>query len=392
LVGLPSDPWILNLAMGNDDREKKKLISIVGDAFADVYCYLDDNTPEVRIGGDARLTQPMTTVAGGSGVNTSTHLQSLINNFGIDGGSYQVNLQTVINENDQYGAILASHSKQHGFNLLNRRVSDFPSYFFGTQESMQQDVGKSTGHCAVIVARGERSFMTHLGCIEDFKGSHIIDESINGSYDLQHLHVTGYYNIVCFWDGDLKQKLAEIKQRNKQITVSLVPQHDATEKWDGGLMDVLEYVDFLILSEVEAKGIAKYHDSVGQSLFEYAAKFFRDNCPNVYVVMTLGSDGCCLLHNGVITQFGTIKKHAVDPTGAGDAFAAGFVFGLMKYMSEEESTRSITSDALKMSLSWGCATGSNCVMVRGASVPSEKGTIYQTLQEVRTINNEVTGV
>jgi hypothetical protein len=64
----------------------------------------------------------------------------------------------------------------------------------------------------------------------------------------------------------------------------------------------------------------------------------------------------------------------------------------MKYMSEEESTRSITSDALKMSLSWGCATGSNCVMVRGASVPSEKGTIYQTLQEVRTINNEVTGV
>ena len=96
--------------MGNDDREKKKLISIVGDAFADVYCYLDDNTPEVRIGGDARLTQPMTTVAGGSGVNTSTHLQSLINNFGIDGGSYQVNLQTVINENDQYGAILASHS------------------------------------------------------------------------------------------------------------------------------------------------------------------------------------------------------------------------------------------------------------------------------------------
>ena len=352
--------------------------------------YLEDDTPEVVIGGDARLSQPMTTVAGGSGLNTATHLSSLINHFGIDDdtSSFQVNLQTVINENDQYGKLLASHARQHGFNLLNRRVSDFPSCFFGTEESTIQSGGKSTGHCAVIVAKGERSFMTHLGCIEDFRGSHIIDESING-YDLQHLHVSGYYNIQGFWDGELKSKLAEFKQRNKHVTVSLVPQHDATEKWDGGLLDVLEHVDFLILSEVEAKCISKYHhDSADQSFFEYAAGFFRDACPNTHVIITLGSDGCVCVHNGAMIKIATIKKQPVDPTGAGDAFAAGFVFGLLKCMGQEKDE----GGTLKMSMIWGCATGTNCVMIRGASIPPEKLSIEQTLNDVTTINKEVKGV
>lgn len=128
---------------------KKKLISIVGDAFADVYCYLEDNTPEVVVGGDARLSQPMTTRAGGSGINTSTHLRSLINHFGInnDDSAFQLNFQTVINENDVYGKLIASHAKMYGFNFLNRRVSDYPSCFFGTDESMLPGGGKSTGHC-----------------------------------------------------------------------------------------------------------------------------------------------------------------------------------------------------------------------------------------------------
>lgn len=144
------------------------------------------------VGGDARLSQPITIIPGGSGLNTSTHLRSLINHFGIDDTGFEVHFQTVINENDQYGTLLASHAKKIGINLLNRRVSHFPSCFLGTEESLIQNDGiKSTGHCAVIVSKGERSFMTYLGCLEDFRGSHIIDESVNHSYDLQHVHVSG---------------------------------------------------------------------------------------------------------------------------------------------------------------------------------------------------------
>ena len=170
---------------------KTKVISIVGDAFVDVYCYLHNDTPEVVVGGDARLIKPITTRAGGSGVNTATHLTSLIKHFSIDNETtIEVNCQSVVNENDAYGKLLIEHAKSQGFNLLNRRVSDYPSCFFDTEDELSCR-GKSTGHCAVIVAKGERSFMTHLGCVEDYKGSHIMDESINTRNDLQHVHVAG---------------------------------------------------------------------------------------------------------------------------------------------------------------------------------------------------------
>ena len=369
---------------------KKKLISIVGDAFADVYCYLEDDTPVVVTGGDARLSHPMTTRAGGSGMNTSTHLRSLINYFGINvDGAIQVNFQTVINESDEYGKILASHAKVHGFNLLNRRVSDYTSCFLGTDESTSTLPSgvKSSGHCAVIVAKGERSFMTHLGCLEDFRGSHIMDESTNETYALQHVHVSGYFNIPGFWNGELKSKLSEIKQRNKQVTVSLVPQHDATGIWDGGLLNVLALVDFLILSETEAKGITKYHYSAGQPFFEYAARYFYDSCPKTHVIITLGSDGCAYLYKGAIEKVATAKKNPIDPNGAGDAFAAGFVYGFLDYKAQKkDGSCVITSDALKMSMLWGCASGSCCVMIDGASTPAEKTTLVQVLTDVQTIN------
>lgn len=138
-------------------------INIVGDAFADVYCYLDDNGLPSE-GGDSRLVQPMHTVAGGSGLNTATHLSSLLRNFWINehGGTgdeprtSNINLQTVINENDEYGKLLANHCSKHKFTLINRRISNQPACFFGTNEAAMQsnEDEKSTGHCAVIVSRG----------------------------------------------------------------------------------------------------------------------------------------------------------------------------------------------------------------------------------------------
>lgn len=201
-------------------------------------------------------------------------------------------------------------------------------------------------------------------------------------------NVTQYFNIPGFWNGELKNKLAEIKQRDKRITVSLVPQHDATKNWDGGLTATLEHVDVLILSETEAKGITKYHDSAVTSFFEYAACFFRDTSPNTHIIVTLGSDGCVYIHNGVMENVATIKKEPVDPTGAGDAYAAGFIWGFLSHMAhkKDQINGTITSDALKTSMLWGCATGSSSIMIRGASVPPEKHITSRMLEDIRRIN------
>ena len=107
---------------------------------------------------------------------------------------------------------------------------------------------------------GDRSFMTHLGCIEDFRGVDIltdlplygygrvkeIDSVSTIAHYHQHVHVAGYYNIGGFWNGELSCKLAEMKAKaTRKITISLVPQQDATNSYDGGLLDVLKYVLFI---------------------------------------------------------------------------------------------------------------------------------------------------
>jgi len=365
-------------------------INIIGDAFADIYCYLEGDMPSR--GGDARLTQPIHKVPGGSGLNTATHLSSLFSNFGVNDTS-NINLQTAINENDEYGKLLSNHCQKHNIRLINRRVSDIPACFFGTNESMQSNnEATSTGHCAVIVSKGERSFMTHLGTINDFEGEHILtnfqdlDSKSNTNTSVrQHAHVAGFYNISGFWDGKLKSKLEEMHKANQNMTISLVPQHDATEQWDGGLLDLLEHIDFLILSEVEAKGISDYNntsDNTSQSdLLNHIASFFE--AYKVNVIVTLGSKGAVHIYNGSIIhqQETTPITSPVDPTGAGDSFAAGFLYGYLSCKTKEDTDKD-SNEMIKLGMKYGCAVGTSSIMVQGASIPPERDSIEKILDSV----------
>ena len=358
-------------------------------------------------GGDARLTQPMHTVAGGSALNTATHLSSLIKHFRMGptnsegtltdqshGNRTLVNLQTVINENDEYGRLIISHAREHRFTLINRRISSNPSCYYGTNEAMLHSgrAEKSTGHCAVIVSHGDRSFMTHLGCMEDFRGYDILTNTPDpqtSTHQHQHVHIAGYYNISGFWNGELSKKLVDMRNKQSNLTVSLVTQQDATNKWDGGLMDVLQYVDFLILSEVEAQNIVQYKCNIDAetdelAMIEFASKFFHKHSPETYIIVTRGSKGAVVLYGGkcVSSQATTrtIDK-PVDATGAGDSFAAGFIYGLHSFWADgtEDNYGKVGMDAIKNGLGFGCANGTCCVMVQGASVPSSKRSIEQML-------------
>ena len=48
------------------------------------------------------------------------------------------------------------------------------------------------------------------------------------------------------------------------------------------------------------------------------------------LVITLGSDGVIVRHRGTITRFTAPAVEVVDTTGAGDAFVAGLLSGLMQ--------------------------------------------------------------
>ena len=195
--------------------------------------------------------------------------------------------------------------------------------------------------------------MTHLGCMEDYQASHILSnlKDFDGRRRSstatvhQHVHIAGYYNIAGFWHGKLQSKLKEMhemnrKSNNERMTVSLVPQHDATNQWDGGLIDLLQYVDFLILSEVEAKHIIKFKgdkddDGEHSDFLNHIAEFPLFKSSQTYIIVTIGSKGAVAFWKGeLIYKQSTIPiDNPIDPTGAGDAFAAGFINGYLSSVS-----------------------------------------------------------
>lgn len=185
-------------------------------------------------------------------------------------------------------------------------------------------------------------------------------------------------------------ELREIQTRTKRkLTISLVPQHDATNVWDGGLLNILSYIDFLVLNEVETKNITKLlcEDSDdGQLFFQQVSRFFC-KYDQTCVIVTRGPKGAVAFYKGqIIHQQRTLPEidNPPDPTGAGDAFAAGFLHGYLSYHADGERDGCIiTTEAVKTGMQWACAAGTCSVMVQGASVPSKKESIERILKNIR---------
>ena len=69
-----------------------------------------------------------------------------------------------------------------------------------------------------------------------------------------------------------------------------------------------------------------------------AIEHFEKTFPNVnQLVCTLGADGVLILDKGKKYNFKATEAKVIDKTGAGDFFAAGYLFGLQKGFSIVES-------------------------------------------------------
>lgn len=369
--------------------------------------------------------------AGGSSTNTTTHLNNLLREFytgenGDNGNTTRSSpkelvLHTVLNSNDHYGHLLLDHAEQCGFPLLNCKQEDDPS---------------STGHCIAIVAGHERSFMTYQGCVENFMAEHLNAEKIIHSNSHVHLHIAGYFNLTGFQHGQLKEQIEVIRNQRKELfpdkttTASLVPQHDATKDWDGGLAEVIPLLDFLIMNDLEAKyivqrgrrgGLAADQDEGEDSQVAFSlpieewACYFQQVSPRTCVIITRGAMGAVALLNGkMIASQAACPVNPVDPTGAGDSFTAGFLHGLWAWRHGQQHTGSPTTndatsmsssnskssttgatdsslewpeEAIKQALLWGCAVGTSSILVRGASVPSKKADIEHVYRETDRMNH-----
>jgi len=126
-----------------------------------------------------------------------------------------------------------------------------------------------------------------------------------------------------------------------------------------------ECLDFLIVSEDEAYGIASVNGLVPRDgatgpvhARAVATALLRAEVSRC-VVVTRGAAGALLVSAKTYLEQPAPRASCVtDATGAGDAFIAGFLHG---YREQPGS--------LRTALRYGCAFGACCVAVVGASAP-----------------------
>ena len=154
----------------------------------------------------------------------------------------------------------------------------------------------------------------------------------------------GWYDTPIVLLGPLAQEIAPnvvaLFQRRSGRIIAATPQ-GWLRRWDANgrvwptpwqtVEQILPLLDVLILSHDDllpfANGRRKEADAM---LYEWSM-----HVP--LLIATDGRHGATLIRRGIMQQFPAYKVHEMDPTGAGDVFAAAFLVSLYRYNDPEQA-------------------------------------------------------
>jgi sugar/nucleoside kinase (ribokinase family) len=178
-----------------------------------------------------------------------------------------------------------------------------------------RDPAVPTSATVVLVDRaGERSFL-HLPGANGALGAEELptDRVFAG----RALHVAGALVMPALDGPPTAALLAEAQRRG--VLTSLDTVYDATGRWER-VEPCLPHLDLLTVSLSEARGISGEHEPAS------AAAWFRERGV-AEVAVKLGPEGCYVAGADFEGDIPGVPVRAVDGTGAGDAFAAGVLYG-----------------------------------------------------------------
>lgn len=213
------------------------------------------------------------------------------------------------------------------------------------------DATAPTSATTVMVASdGERSFIHCIGA-----NAKLTEDDIDWDLIAQSklLHIAGHFLMPSF-DG---APCARVLQRAKElgITTALDTAWDASGQWLETLRPALPHIDYFVPSYSEARRCVE--GLAGKDTPENVARYFQDQGVGV-VALKMGEAGCYVRgaerHDYAEYKIPPFRVQAVDATGAGDAFAAGFLAGVM-HDFDLEKTGQLAN-----------ATGACCVTQVGA--------------------------
>jgi sugar/nucleoside kinase (ribokinase family) len=168
-----------------------------------------------------------------------------------------------------------------------------------------------TGLTVILQREQRRNILTYPGTIFDLTPS---DLDFDYLTDSRHFHLSSYY-LQRGLTAHVRELFAKLKAA--ELTISLDTNDDPDDSWQGGLLEVLRYVDVFLPNARELKRI------VGTEDFELAVKTIAEKVP--VLVVKMGERGALAQRGSQRVDSPAARVNFVDPVGAGDSFDAGFV-------------------------------------------------------------------
>lgn len=223
--------------------------------------------------------------SGGSAANTTHGLAALGLSTGFVGSVGK----------DAYGEFFESDLKEKGITPLLRYS--------------QNSTGRAN---AFVSSDSERTFGTYLGAAMELAPEHLKKEMFTG---FDWLYIEGYL----VQNHDLIEKAIQMaKEQNLKVALDLASYNVVEDNKDFLEKLLKNYVDLVFANEEESKAMTGKNP-------EEALVILSSWCNEA--VVKIGKEGSLIIDQSELIQIEPVTAMAVDTSGAGDLFAAGFLYG-----------------------------------------------------------------
>ncbi|KAL6958970.1 hypothetical protein U1Q18_015859 [Sarracenia purpurea var. burkii] len=213
---------------------------------------------------------------------------------------------------DEQGKLFASNMSFYGVNLSRLRMKK------GT-----------TAQCVCLVDElGNRTMRPCFSNAAKIQGDELRKEDFKGSKWLILRYAISNLEII-------HAAIQIAKQEGVLISLDLA-SFEMVRKFRLPLLQLLESgnINLCFANEDEAIELLSFRDEEDANP-EAALEFLAKHCQ--WAVVTLGPKGCIARHGKETVRVPAIgEANVIDATGAGDLFASGFLYGLVKGLSLEE--------------------------------------------------------
>lgn len=165
----------------------------------------------------------------------------------------------------------------------------------------------------IISPDGERTFATNLGASLELNESVINAETF---VDWDYCYVEGY---LIANKNLFKKTILTAKDSDCKVILDLASYNVVEDNRDF-LNELLPYIDIVFANEEEAKALT--NTSAEESLH-----YIADRAE--IAIVKIGKKGSLIKRGDETVQIGCNKVEVIDTTGAGDMYAAGFLYGLI---------------------------------------------------------------